>query len=265
MEPDTSDTAGIVPAGKAAYPAAWLRIQTGPLWKTHTAHGGKPRIGFWRRSMSLEQEIDTAARRMMRRYFDGHYKKTLVENLLSSGKTDDRQAAEFHAENSLRYSFAKRNFRHFQKAAGEFCRREGFQPEGFIDSVLAEEPLFPPQLASERVWKIYERNKGEFQQEKRKTSEIKELAERVKKVFVFLGKRTVRQAVSSTFVRNDLLEQYDNDVLDLCVYCFSSAFMELAEKERMYIDFPAEQGKIKRFPKIRDKIKEKLGDDFKEL
>lgn len=217
--------------------------------------------------MSLELEIEQCAHNMLVHYFVNYYQKKLVEEIISSGKTDDLEAAKYHARNVLYHSFRSKNLKYFQRAAGEFCRRKGFQPEGFIDSVMAEDFFRPTQLATEHVWKIYERNKDEFQKErkKRKPSEARELAERVKRVFVFLGKRTVAQAVGNTFVRNSLFEQYDNDVLDMCVYCFSATFMGFAEKERMYIDFAGEQSKIKRYPKIADKIKEKLKDDFKEL
>lgn len=162
-------------------------------------------------------------------------------------------------------NFEKKYLKYFIKAAEMFCVRQGFKPEGFVDSVLAEGFVFPMQFPYERNWEVFQRNKVEFAQEKVVEKPSVVLARRVAGIFSYLNNRTIEQITSSPFTSQDLITDYADDNLDLCVYCFSKSFIDFAKKENIIIDFAEEQNKIKKYKKIFEKIKEKLGNDFIEI
>ena len=162
-------------------------------------------------------------------------------------------------------NFEKRYLKYFEKAAQMFCVREDFKPKGFIDSVLAEGFIYPTQIPIEKNWKTYQRNSIEYAQEIKEEKPDVTMAKRVVNIFTYLHGRAISQITNSPMLSQDLIKDYDNDNLDLCVYCFSKSFMDFAEKSSFIIDFKKEQSKIKKYQKIFDKIKEKLGEDFKEI
>jgi exonuclease I len=159
---------------------------------------------------------------------------------------------------SFQYNkFLEKNLKYFNKVEEMFASKEEFEPETFIDAVLGEGFLYPPQLPVAKNWKIYLRNSQETETT---TSSALNDAKAAKAFFGFLNGRTIKDITTSLILKNDLLDEYANDKLDLTVLCFSKAFKELAEKERMMIDFSEEQSKIDY--RIKEKIKEKIGDDF---
>lgn len=163
-------------------------------------------------------------------------------------------------------NFTNKYLKYFIKAAEMFCIRDDFKPKGFIDSILVEGFIYPTQIPVERNWKTYQRNSLEYAQEpKKQISPEAEMVHRVVNVFTFLHDRTIKQMVSSPMLNKVFISDYDNDNLDLCVYCFSKSFQEFSEKESFIIDFKEEQDKIKKYQKIYNKIKDKLGDDFAEV
>lgn len=195
--------------------------------------------------MHIEEVIEMNARIMCEHYYFNYYK----------------QYRPIGHKN-----FEKRYLKYFVKSSEMFCVRDGYKPKGFIDSILAEGFIYPQQIPVEKNWKTFERNSIEFAQEpKKKLSPDVEMAHRVVNIFTYLHNRTIKQMVSSPLLSQDFIIGYDNDSLDLCVYCFSSSFMEFSKKENMIIDFNLEQSKIKKYKKIFNKIKEKLGDDFMEV
>ena len=68
--------------------------------------------------------------------------------------------------------------------------------------------------------------------------------------------------VNSIIFSKEWIEAYAEGTLDLTVLCFSKSFMEFSKKENMIIDFHEEQSKIDE--RLKNKIKEKIGEDFME-
>lgn len=165
--------------------------------------------------------------------------------------------------------FLPKNIKYFEKIIKEHGDNDRFSIEKFIDiSVRYSIDYgvvfpFPPQLANEKMWQCYERNS--IEKIKLKDTFYRELIERVKLTFVFLNGRKISDITENPLQRIKLTNAYAEDRLDLCVYCFSKSFMEFAKQEGMLIDFSEEQAIIKKYDKLLEKIKEKLGDDFEEV
>lgn len=159
-----------------------------------------------------------------------------------------------------RPTFKTRNFKYFLKAAEMFSDKEEFEPKTFIDAIMAESFLMPAQIPQNKNWKIFLRNSQE-------TEVVEDLqlncAKKVKSFFTFLNGRKIKDIIGNLILRQDWIDAYAEDKLDLSVLCFSKSFMEFANKENMMIDFSEEQSKISE--KIKNKIKEKIGDDFMEV
>lgn len=191
--------------------------------------------------ITIEDKVRESAKIMCDEYYFKHYKKYRPIGFRN---------------------FEKKYFCYFERASESFCVRAEFKPKDFINSVLAEGFIYPQQLSQEKNYKIYLRNKAEFAEKLLDESDEKKLVKRVVNIFVFLNNRKIEQITKSVILSNDFIAAYADDNLDLCVYCFSKAFKEFAEKERMMIDFAREQRNIKRYKRVFNKIKEKLGDDF---
>ena len=205
--------------------------------------------------MNLEQRVNKAAHDMCSYYYYKYYSANKSEQIAEISLKQRKELLK----NNYTFQFCKKNFKYFLKAAEMFSEREGFEAELFIDSVLGEGFLYPPQIPVERNWKIYLRNS----QEKEVVSNtVIDDAKRVKRFFAFLNGRSIKDITNSYILSQDLCKQYADDTLDLIVLCFSKSFKEFSKKERMFIDFSDEQSKID--IRLKNKIKEKLGDDFEE-
>lgn len=201
------------------------------------------------------------AAEMLDQYFTKYYVNVLAEKLMK--KYDFTKEEGVQVARGKYWPFRIKNFQYFRNASEKFSGRKEFTNGiDFINAVLGEGFLWPQQLANEGNWANFLRNsKGEVKKEKN----IVIVARNVKKFFLSLEDKTIAESLKSFFYRNDLISQYDNDTLDLTVFCFSKAFKEFSEKEGFIIDFEEEQKKVKRYDKILKKVKEKLGVDYYEI
>jgi hypothetical protein len=199
------------------------------------------------------------AQEMCHYYFFKYYITHKYPDTLDYTSLKEREKAFMYSYKNDKSDkcFYDRNLKYFLIVAGKFANREEFDAKGFIDAVVSENFQYPAQLENDKNWKLFLRNS---QRNEIATSSSIETAKAVKSFFTFLNGRSIRDITESIILKNDLLEEYANETLDLSVLCFSKAFKELAEKENMVIDFYEEQSKID--PRIKEKIKEKIGDDF---
>lgn len=196
---------------------------------------------------------------MSKRYFFRHYLPHKYPDL-------DEQCDWEGAFGGAHVGWEKVNWKYFEKIAMMFCNRDGFEPENFIDAVLADKFLYPAEISQEKYWKVYLKNSIEINNnEDDDVSEEIAIIRRVKRIFVYLDNRTIKEVTTNYFVRKDLIQEYAEGTIDLIVYCFSKSFKEFAEKESMMIDFKKEQSILKEHKKILDKVKEKLGEDYMEV
>lgn len=158
--------------------------------------------------------------------------------------------------------FCKKYYSYFENVYDKLKGDKTFNGKGYILSVLADGFKYPQQLSSNDCFQRYYQNRSEF--EKEEESEELKLAKRVVSTFTFLNGRTIEEVLSNPARKKDFEINYDNNNLDYTVYSFSSAFQKFAEKEGFIIDFIEEQSKIKKYPKLLNKIKEKLGADYNE-
>lgn len=207
--------------------------------------------------MDLNNKIKNSTKEMSRRYFFKHYLPHRYPDL-------DNQIGWESAFVGTYTGWEKKHQKEFEKIALMFCDREEFEPNDFIDAVLADDFLFPAQIAQEKYWKVYLRNSSENTNENDLSEDIA-LAKRVKSIFVYLNGRTIEQITTNPFVKNDLIQMYAEDTIDLIVYCFSKSFIKFAKQNSMLIDFKKEQSILKEHKKILDKVKEKLGEDYMEV
>lgn len=205
--------------------------------------------------MNIENLLNKNANDLCSYYYFKHYVVNRSEQI-GEISLNERKVL---LKNNYNYQFYPKYIKFFNKAAEMFSLREDFEAELFIDSVLAEGFLYPPQIPQEKNWKIYLRNS---QEKEIIVNNSFETAVKVKDFFVFLGKRKISDLLNDYFNKVKILNDYGNDHLDLSVLCFSKSFKEFSKKENMMIDFKEEQSKINE--KIKNKIKEKLGEDFEE-
>lgn len=201
------------------------------------------------------------AEKMCRYYFFKYYipHKYKEDDMVQGLKFEQIEKC-FGSAYIHRNGFKDRNFKYFLKVVEKFSDKEEFEDEKFINAVLAENFLFPAQLANDSNWKTFLRNSQE--QEVVSCSVLND-AKKVKEFFTHLNGRTVKDMVNSVIFSKEWIEAYAEDTLDLTVLCFSKSFMAFSKKENMIIDFYEEQSKIDE--RLKNKIKEKLGDDFEEV
>lgn len=202
--------------------------------------------------MNIENLLNKAANEMCSHYYFDYYVINKSEQLKEATSQERRELLK----NNYNYQFYPKYIKYFNKAAEMFAIREDFNANLFIDSILSNDFLYPPQIPQEKNWKTYLRNS----QEKEIVNSSFETAVKVKDFFLFLGKRKISDLLNDYFNKVKILNDYGNDRLDLSVLCFSKSFKEFSKKENMMIDFKEEQSKINE--KIKNKIKEKLNDDF---
>lgn len=202
--------------------------------------------------MNIENLLNKAANEMCSRYYFDYYVINKSEQLKEATSQERRELLK----NNYNYQFYPKYIKYFNKAAEMFAIREDFNANLFIDLILSNDFLYPPQIPQEKNWKTYLRNS----QEKEVVNSSFETAVKVKDFFLFLGKRSVFDLLKDYFNKIKILNDYGEGKLDLSVLCFSKSFKEFAKKENMMIDFFEEQNKINE--KIKNKIKEKLNDDF---
>lgn len=167
--------------------------------------------------------------------------------------------------------FRKYYYKYFEQVAEIFAFRdseEGFDGKIFIDMVMKDEYLYPQQLSSEKNWEIYKKYsiayRESYEEEKEYSEEMK-LAMRLKKDCAFLRKRTIKECTKNRLVAIDIIEKFGNERLGMILFVFSNSFMELMKEEKIFVDFSEEQSRIREYPRIYNKVKEILGDDFKEV
>lgn len=157
-------------------------------------------------------------------------------------------------------AFYKKYYKYFETVYDKFKGEKNFSGRGFIKSVLVDGFKRPQQLATNECLKLYRTNRDLFEI-KEESEEIK-LAKNIVYTFTYLNNKNISEFLSLSFRRAEFENNYDNDNLNYTVYCFSKAFRKFAEEENFQIDFKKEQSKVKKYPKLLNKIKEKLGDDF---
>ena len=201
------------------------------------------------------------AERMCDHYFNKYYINVLAKKESKKRDISLDEGIQLVKNSKLFFMFRNKNLKYFIQVSENFSGRKEFTSgEDFIDSILNENFVYPTQLMCEKNWKIFLRNKGEFS--KKEQGEAVILANNIKRFFVFLNGRSIKTVLDNLITSNQIISDYDNDNLDLTVLSFSKKFKEFSEKNEMIIDFKQEQGKIKKYKKIFDKIKEKLEDDF---
>lgn len=206
-------------------------------------------------------KTEIVARQMCDQYFYKFYINILAEKESKKRNISKEEGIQLVKSSNLYWAFRNKNLKYFIEVSENFSARKEFTSgEDFINSILNENFVYPPQLVNENNWKIFLRNKNEFSKKEQK--EIIVVANNVKKFFVFLNGRSIENLLNNVIMCNQIISDYDNDNLDLTVLCFSKKFKEFSEKEGMIIDFKQEQCKIKEYKKIIEKIKEKLNDDF---
>ena len=209
-----------------------------------------------------EQEL---AKRMCKYYFFKYYIRRQMEPGVILHEEEMNKLFGCQYTNK----FLPKNLKYFEKIIKEHGDHDRFNVEKFVDISIrysidyGVEFPYPPQLANEKMWQCYERNS--IEKINLKDTFYRELIERVKHFFVFLNGRTVSQIVENPLQAIKIRKAYAEDNLDLCVYCFSKSFMKFAKEDGMLIDFHEEQSIIKKYEKLLEKIKEKLGDDFEEV
>lgn len=173
-----------------------------------------------------------------------------------------------HIGRPARYEqFEKKYLKYFIEVAKKFCIREGFNARAFIKSAMRGEYKYPAQLNFEYVWDNYVEElqllKQEMQEEEKRkdaawdSPEIK-MAKRVVRFFKMLNGKSIQD-----YANNPFLEMQMNSWDDLCVACFSESYIGSVDISEESIKM--KQSEVKKFPKILSKIKEKLGEDFKEV
>lgn len=207
----------------------------------------------------------TIAKQMCKYYFFKYYIRRQMEpGVVLNDKEMERLFGWQYNNN-----FLPKNLKYFEKIIEEHGSRDRFNVEKFIDISVrysidyGVDFPYPPQLANEKMWQCYERNS--IERIKLKDTFYRELIERVRHFFVFLNGKSISEIVNNPLQLIKIRSAYAEDRLDLCVYCFSKSFMEFAKQDGMLIDFQKEQSIIKQYDKLLEKVKEKLGEDFKEL
>lgn len=203
--------------------------------------------------MNQEQQVKLA-NEICSHYYFNHYLKNLNPEFETISLKEKREVFSYQYK-----MFKDKWFKYFLKTIELFGERKEFKPIEFIDDVLAENFLYPTQLPFEKNWKIYQRNNQELDYV---LNPVMGDIKKAKEFFVFLGNRKISDLTNSYILSQDLVKQYAEDTLDLTVLCFSKAFKEFAKKSQMIIDFKEEQSKID--IRLKNKIKEKLNDDFEE-
>lgn len=213
--------------------------------------------------MKTKKEL---AEEMSRYYFFEYYlphkykDDDMIENMSYEQKEQYFQKSYFLPNFPNRPTFKTRNLEYFQKTVEMFSDREGFEPKLFVDAVIAEQFLMPQQFPYEKNWKIFLRNS---QESEAVSCSLVEDVKKAKAFFTFLNGRSIKDMTKSAIFSKEWSNAYADDTLDLTVLCFSKSFMEFAEKDNMIIDFKEEQSKIDE--RLKNKIKEKLGEDFEEV
>lgn len=209
----------------------------------------------------MKMDKQTIAEEMSKYYFFKYYiSHKYKEDDMVQGMSYEQREQYFKSAYSHQNGFRDRNYKYFLKTAEMFSDREEFsEAKHFIDSVMAENFLFPTQLPYEKNWKVFLRNSQES--ELTHCSVIDEV-KKAKEFFTYLNGRSIKDMVNSVIFSKEWIEAYAEDTLDLTVLCFSKSFMEFSKKENMIIDFHEEQSKIDE--RLKNKIKEKIGEDFME-
>lgn len=198
--------------------------------------------------MPLELLVLSNAKEMCRTYFSEYYIP--------------------HIGRPARYeTFEKKYIKYFIEVSKKFCIRDGFNPRAFIKSAMRGEYKYPAQLNFEYLWKNYLEELALLKQEMEEEQKSKEaawdsaeikLAKRVVRFFKSLNGKTIQE-----YANNPFLEMQMSGWDDLCVACFSASYIGSVDISEENVKI--EQSKIKKFPKILEKIKEKLGEDYEEV
>lgn len=210
----------------------------------------------------MEEQL---ASKMSNYYFYNYYIKRHMDPNVVLNREEIEKLYGWQYKNK----FLPKNLKYFQKIIEEHGADESFEYKKFIDLSIRYSVdyntnfPYPPQLTTKPVWVAYKRNC--LESIKLKDTYYKELIDRVKLFFASLNNRTIPEILSNPILSNRIVNSYASEKLDLCVYCFSKSFMEFAKNEGMLIDFSKEQSIIKKYEKLLNKIKEKLGDDFEEV
>ena len=173
-----------------------------------------------------------------------------------------------HIGRPARYeTFEKKNLKYFINVAEKFSIRDGFNQRAFIKSAMRGEYRYPAQLNFEYLWNNYIEEiallKQEYEEEQKRkeavwdSPELK-LTKRVVNFFKMLNGRTIQDIANNPFLEMQMYEWND-----LCVACFSETFIGSVDISEENIKI--EQSNVKKYPRVFNKIKEKLGDDFKEV
>lgn len=206
-----------------------------------------------------------AAERMCRYYFFKYYIPNKYKNNETVQALDYEQIEQLF---KMHYSYKKNGFReryfkYFLKAAEMFYGLEFFEEKLFIDSIMWENFLFPQQIPYKKNWKTFLKMKDSLQEEDIVSCSLVNDIKKAKEFFTYLNGRAIKDMVNSPLFSREWSDAYAEDTLDLTVLCFSKSFMEFAKKQNMFIDFHEEQSRIDE--RLKNKIKEKIGDDFEEV
>lgn len=196
----------------------------------------------------IEDRINISANEMSLYYFENYYRK--------------------HSKHPVRDSFYQSSFKpkyfkYFEKAAQMFCIRDSFHPNKFIKCCLADGFKYPAQIPLEINWKKY------LQYNIEDENPEKDLANRLISGVMEIRKNgNIENLLNNKLIQSAL---FQNKIrFDPLILYFSKTFINFynsnLEKFNYRINFQIKRYPIFEFPRIENKIKIILGEDyFKEV